>query len=182
MRATPAHRDLETATENFSQSLETRGLIRSANSMDAAMRWVNQLAGQADDTAPDGLTLYLDTAEMQLSDDMAIARLRADIIETWQGAADIDAASRALLDDHADLSRADITQALGDVEAAMANGQIAQSVFDAAMLELTQLHDAPDLARLRLERDLLTLRINDLRDRADELADLRRQMRNPSIS
>ncbi|WP_323762719.1 hypothetical protein [Maricaulis sp.] len=150
--------------------------------MDTAMRWMNQLAGQSDEDQPDALTVYLDTQSIMLSDAGAPDQVRADIVHIWQGAAGIDAASRALLDAGVGLSRREATIALGSVEQAMSNAQTAQAVIESAILELTSLHDADALSGLRVERDLLTLRINDLRDRADELAELRRQMRNPSIS
>lgn len=150
--------------------------------MDTAMRWMNQLAGQTDDNEPDALTLYLDAQAISLADARAPDQVTEDIVHVWQGAAGIDAASRTLLDAGIGLSRRDVTDALGSVEQAMANAQTAQSVIEAVILELTSYHDADALAGLRVERDLMALRINDLRDRADELAELRRQMRNPSIS
>lgn len=159
-----------------------RGLIREASSMQQAMRWMNQLSGQSDVDEPDALTVYLDTQAITLSDAGAPDRVRADVIHVWQGAVGIDAASRTLLEATIGLSRGDVTDALGSVEQAMANAQTAQSVFETVILEMTSLHDADALAGLRVERDLLALRVNDLRDRADELAELRRQMRNPTIS
>ena len=180
--ATPAHRQLNDAIDQFSDELEGRGLIRQASSMDTAMRWMNQLAGQPDQEEPEGLALYLELGGIDLAGAEALAGVRADLVRTWQGAAAIDAASRALLVDGAGLSRSDVTDALGAVENAMANARTAQSVFDAALLELAGVHGADALAGLRVERDLLALRVDDLRDRADELADLRRQMRNPFIS
>ena len=180
--ATPAHRRLDAVTEEFTDHLERRGLIREASSMDTAMRWMNQLAGQADSEAPHGLALYVERGEIDLIDATAPEIIRVDIVHAWQGAAAIDAASRSLMSEGAGLRRSDVTDALGAVETAMTQAQTAQSVFEAALLELTALHDADALRELRMERDLLTLRVNDLRDRADELADLRRQMRNPSIS
>jgi len=180
--ASAAHRELEDAVDHFNDDLGVRGLIREASSMDTAMRWMNQLAGQVDGDEPDALTVYLDTQSIMLTDAGAPDRVRADIVHVWQGAAGIDAASRALLDTVIGLSRNDVTNALGSVEHAMANAQTAQSVIEAVILEMTSHHDADALAGLRVERDLLALRINDLRDRADELAELRRQMRNPSIS
>lgn len=176
------HRQLEQSVRQFNEDLGARGLIREASSMDTAMRWMNQLAGQSDEDQPDALTVYLDTQSIMLSDAGAPDQVRADIVHIWQGAAGIDAASRALLDAGVGLSRREATIALGSVEQAMSNAQTAQAVIESAILELTSLHDADALSGLRVERDLLTLRINDLRDRADELAELRRQMRNPSIS
>ncbi|OLF73988.1 hypothetical protein AWH62_07520 [Maricaulis sp. W15] len=179
---TPAHRQLDDAVDDFADQLEDRGLVREASTMDTAMRWMNQLAGQSGEAAPDGLTLYLQVAGIDPADIQAVDIIRADLVETWQGAAAIDAASRRLLTTETGLRRSDVTDALGAVETAMTHAQTAQSVFEAALLELTTHHDAAVLAGLRVERDLLALRVNDLRDRADELADLRRQMRNPSIS
>lgn len=180
--STPAQLELERATDAFTSALETRGLIREASSVDTAMRWMNQLAGQDAETDTSGLALYVETAELDLATLPAINRIAIHLVETWQGAASIDAASRVLMSEGAGLSRSDVTDALGAVETAMANAQTAQSVFEAAMLELTAHHDAEALSSLRIERDLLALRVNDLRDRADELAALRRQMRNPAIS
>ncbi|WP_291843325.1 hypothetical protein [Maricaulis sp.] len=179
---TPAHRQLDTAVDEFTHQLEHRGLIREAGSMATAMRWMNELAGQSDASGPDGLALYLEVGGIDLVDARAPELIRADIVRAWQGAAAIDAASRALVTEGAGLRRSDVTDALGSVETAMAHAQTAQSVFETALLDLTALHDAPALSGVRLERDLLALRINDLRDRADELAELRRQLRNPSIS
>lgn len=150
--------------------------------MDSAMRWMNQLAGDSGDDQPDGLTVYLEAQSIELAAATAPARLQADLVGVREGAAEVDAAARALLGDVLGLSRGDVTNALGSVERSMTNAQMAQSVIETAMLEMTSLHDADALAGLREERDLLALRINDLRDRADELAELRRQMRNPSIS
>ena len=179
---TAVHRQLEAVVDQFNNDLGARGLIREASSMDTAMRWMNQLAGQTDDNEPDALTVYLDAQAITLADARAPDQVTADIVHVWQGAAGIDAASRTLLDAGIGLSRRDVTDALGSVEQAMANAQTAQSVIEAVILELTSYHDADALAGLRVERDLMALRINDLRDRADELAELRRQMRNPSIS
>ncbi|WP_150099757.1 hypothetical protein [Maricaulis maris] len=176
------HRRLDEAVDHFNDDLEMRGLIREASSMQQAMRWMNQLSGQSDVDEPDALTVYLDTQAITLSDAGAPDRVRADVIHVWQGAVGIDAASRTLLEATIGLSRGDVTDALGSVEQAMANALTAQSVFETVILEMTSLHDADALAGLRVERDLLALRVNDLRDRADELAELRRQMRNPSIS
>lgn len=180
--STPAQLELDRAADNFTSSLRARGLVREASSMDTAMRWMNQLAGQDAETDASGLTLYVETAELDLTASPTLNRIAIHLVETWQGAAAIDAASRALMVEGAGLSRSDVTDALGTVESAMANAQTAQSVFDAALLELTTHHDAEALDGLRVERDLLALRVSDLRDRADELADLRRQMLNPSIS
>lgn len=180
--STPAQLELDRAADTFTSSLRARGLVREASSMDTAMRWMNQLAGQDAETDASGLTLYVETAELDLTASPTLNRIAIHLVETWQGAAAIDAASRALMVEGAGLSRSDVTDALGTVESAMANAQTAQSVFDAALLELTTHHDAEALDGLRVERDLLALRVSDLRDRADELADLRRQMLNPSIS
>ena len=180
--STPAHRQLDSAVDRFNTRLETRGLIRQASSMDTAMRWMNQLAGHEGESGPGGLALYLEVGDVDLEDATAVGIVQADLVDVWRAAAGIDAASHALLVEGAGLSRAEVTDALGAVEGAMANAQSAQSVFDAAMLEMMSLHDAEALSGLRVERDLLALRISDLRDRADELADLRRQMRNPAIS
>jgi hypothetical protein len=176
--ATPAHTAITRAAERFETVCLERGWIADTGSMDTAMRWMGRLTGQAsgEEGSEDAVARYLRVNETTLAAAGLPVRLQADLLLAVDLTGEVEEAARMLIAAGGGNSRAALTASLGDVETAMTRGRDALALFDRLITALPEESDAG----LADGRDRLAGRIEDLRDRADELVRLRRQFRNNS--
>ena len=90
----------------------------------------------------------------------------------------VDQSARAIIIQPAGFTRLTLTRDLGEVETAIALTREAVTTFDAVVAQLSDRFTEDQLARVNIERDQLAFLSENLRDRADALARLRREIRD----
>lgn len=182
LRTSPVQADLLDAAQALQASYRDNVWVSPVGAMQTARGWMDRLTGQSSgvETAAiqPGLAyvehrqlLVLDAAE-------AAALMTADVALAGAQARHLDQAARAIIVQPDGFTRSTLTRDLGEVETAIALTREAVATFDATIvLVSTRLTDA-QVARVNSERDQLAFLSESLRDRADELALLRREIRD----
>jgi len=178
---------LRGATSRMQMVFEERGWIRAAHTMgDTTRNWMARLTGQdVEETAPvaDEPVPYLMHTNFSTMDSaVAIARLTTDIDEAQDLVRDVDLAAAHLIGRDEGISRASITRDLELVERAVAHSREAIETFDVAISTVSQTADSEAVAQLHQHRSLLVAHSEHLRDRADEIARIRHDMRSTAAS
>jgi len=176
--ASPQQAGLSQAASDFEAAARQRGWIRSAGSMQTAMRWMGRLTGQPGDEDSDNATpvaRYLRAHETTLDAPGFAARLLTDITLAWELTGAVDNAAADLISAGGGVSRSALNRSIGEVETASARARDTLALFDAVIAEMPTPADAELASQLISERDLLAVRTDSLRERVDELVDLRRQ-------
>ena len=184
--ASPQQAALSRAASDFEDAARQRGWIRTAGSMETAMRWMGQLTGQSGDAAPDAATpvaRYLDANETMLGAPGFPARLLSDITLAWELTGAVDTAAAELVRSGGGASRAALSRSIGEAETASAQARDTLALFDALIADMPAPADSELADQLIAERDLLAVRTDSLRERVDELVTLRRNSgRTDSLS
>jgi hypothetical protein len=174
---------LRRAVDQLQSVFEDRGWIRPANSMAASARgWMQRLTGQAGNepaqSPGDEALPYLAMSEFGSLDMEAAADLLSMDLE--QAAAlvrDVDIAAHMLATSETAVSRASLAEDLEHVERAVAHSRQALETFDAAIDAVSDRMDTATLDGVHMQRAQLASHAERLRDRADELARLRQNLR-----
>ncbi len=181
---TPAHGELARAANQLDETARDYGWIADESAMQAAMRWVGMGAEEREDSAahPDtGIARYLDAHGMEtLEDASLVLTLSAEMRLAYALASDVDAAALALVAVQGGTSRAALSRSLGHAESALTQTRDALALFDSLIAALPETTDTDQMAGLLIDRDLLVVRASALRERADELAQLRRDFQAPA--
>ena len=181
---TPAHGELARAASHLDETARDYGWIAPESAMQAAMRWVGM--GEEEDrdaTAhPDaGIARYLEAHGMDAMDAPALVlTLSAELRLAYALASDVDAAAQSLVAVQGGSSRAALSRSLGHTETALTQTRDALTLFDSLIAALPDSVDADEVAGLNVDRDLLAVRAETLRQRADDLARLRREFQAPA--
>ncbi|MAK64867.1 MAG: hypothetical protein CMF75_09070 [Maricaulis sp.] len=174
----PAHGDLTRAARALDEAARGNGWIADESAMQAAMRWVGM---GGDDAAADsahensGVARYLaahDFTSIEAAD--LVPTLSSELRLAYALASDVDAAAVSLVGAQGGQSRAALSRSLGDVETALTQTRDTLALFDAVVAALPSAVDGDTLAGLIIDRDLLAGRADTLRQRADDLAEIRR--------
>ncbi|MBR9825863.1 MAG: hypothetical protein GYB36_08685 [Alphaproteobacteria bacterium] len=172
---------LRGASNRLQSIFEERGWIRAANSMQQTTRnWMARLTGQrdqADEAEAPGAPPYLAHTNFSTMDSaVAVARLMTDLDEAQDLVRDVDLAAARLVSRDEDVSRTSLTRDLELVERALAQSREALVTFDLAIATVSVQLDEDGLDRLQAHRSELARQSEYLRDRADELAEIRRAL------
>ena len=178
LRANPAQANLLDAARILETSYREHAWVRTSGAMETARGWMDRLTGQAasERAAADQpgqayieyrQLLTLDAAEAAdvMATDFALATAQARLL---------DQAARAIIMEPDGFDRSALTRDLGEVETAIALTREAVATFDAATMIVSVRFTDLQSARVNAERDHLAFLSESLRDRADELARLRR--------
>lgn len=181
---TPAHGDLARAANHLDETARELGWIADESAMQAAMRWVG-MGGDTDDAEPShsdaGIARYLDAHDIGTLDDAAlVTTLSVELRQAYALASDVDAAAQALVAVQGGTSRNALSRSLGHAETALTQTRDTLALFDTVIAALPADADGDQLAALNVDRDLLAGRADALRQRADELAQLRRDFQAPA--
>lgn len=180
-QATPVQNTLAEASSKLEETYRERGWIREASAVSGALAWMNRLAGQTTDApARDRVERYLQVNEIEL--DAVPARLVSDMRDAQALAQDVDRAAAQLVATGADLSRPGLSHSLGDVETAMSHTRNALDLFDALIVQIAAENGQQEAETLRSVRNGFFAQSEALRDRADELAELRRSGPTAAVS
>ena len=93
----------------------------------------------------------------------------------WELAGAVDNAAAELIAQGGGVSRSALSRSIGDVETVTARARDTLALFDAVLAEMPVPGDDELASQLVSERDLFAVRTDSLRERVDELVDLRRQ-------
>ena len=174
---------LRRAVDRLQSVFEDRGWIRPANSMAASARgWMARLTGQADEDEPsievDERLPYLAMTDIgSLDGDAAAELLRMDLEQADALVREVDIAAHMLATTEQSISRSSLTRDLEHVERAVAHSRQALETFDAAIAAIGPRIDTQSLDSVDMQRAQLASHAERLRDRADELANLRHYLR-----
>ncbi len=178
---------LRGATSRLQSVFEERGWIRAAQTLQATTsNWMARLTGQRSDEdvmpTPDPVPYLAQTNFSTMDSAVAVAQLTMDIDEAQDLVRDVDLAAAHLIGREEGVSRESLTRDLELVERAVAHSREALDTFDQAIETVASHADHMSLAQLTTHRDRLAAHSEGLRDRADELADIRMHMRSSSAS
>lgn len=183
---TPVHSAVATAARRFETASIEHGWTGEADAMQAAMRWVGRLTGQSgegEDAREDAVSRYMRVNDTGFADPDFPARLQADLVRALELTGAVDEAARVLIAAQGGTSRPALTASLGDVETAMTRARDVLDLFDRLIAAMPQEAGDEVAGQIYIERDQFAARVETLRDRADELAGLRREFsRNPALS
>lgn len=185
--ATQTQQSLRGAASRLQNVFEERGWIRAAQSMRAATQgWMARLTGQHegdDSPAETEAVPYLAYSNFSTMDSaVAVARLTTDIDEAQDLVRDVDMAAAHLIGREDGVTRSSLTRDLELVERAVAQSREALETFDRAIETVAAHADEDAIAQLRSHREILARHSEHLRDRADEIAHIRRTMRADASS
>jgi|GEM_PF-1891424 len=175
--ASPQQAALSRTTAGFEDAARQRGWIRTAGSVETAMRWMSQLTGQSGGDEADTATpvaRYLQANDTTLDAPGFPARLLTDITLAWELTGAIDTAAAELIQNGGGVSRSALSRSIGEAETASARVRDTLSLFDALIEEMPVPADSELADQLIAERDLLAVRADSLRERVGELVTLRR--------
>ncbi len=182
LRTSPAQANLLDAAQALEASYRENAWVGTTGAMEAARGWMNRLTWQ---TAAEPVSAdqpgqaYAEYRQLRTLDAVEAAeRLTADVALAATQARRMDQAARAIILLPAEFNRSALTRDLGEVETAIALTREAVVTFDAATRLVSERLSDAQLARVHAERDHLAYLSESLRDRADELARLRREMRD----
>jgi len=177
-QSAPEQLSLQSASSSLEEEYERQGWSRAVSVVNSARRWVGHLAGRSSDeeeqAAP--ITLYLaenDLLEADASD--AVQHLASDITAASDLAAQVETAAVSLLTSGNAYSRSSLGRDLNYVESSISHTRRALELFDAAIEQVEFRLSAEQLQHVRGRRDVLAVRSERLRDRADDISSLRRR-------
>ncbi|MEP3072530.1 hypothetical protein [Maricaulis sp.] len=175
--ASPQQASVSRTAADFEDTARARGWIREAGSMETAMSWMGRLAGQSDDEAGTDrapVARYLEANETTLDAPGFAAHFLTDMTLAWELAGAVDNAAAELIAQGGGVSRSALSRSIGDVETVTARARDTLALFDAVLAEMPVPGDEELASQLVSERDLFAVRTDSLRERVDELVDLRR--------
>ena len=182
LRANSAQANLLDAAQTLESSYRDHAWVPVAGAMAAARGWMDRLTGQpaAEPVSTDQPgQVYVEYRQLRtLGAAEAGNQLTADVALAATQARQMDQAARAIIMQPAAFTRLVLTRDLGEVETAIALTREAVVTFDAAIRLVSERFSDAQLARVNAERDHLAYLSESLRDRADELARLRREIRD----
>ncbi|MBO6766222.1 hypothetical protein [Maricaulis sp.] len=175
--ASPQQASVSRTAADFEDVARARGWIREAGSMETAMSWMGRLAGQSDedasaDRAP--VARYLEANETALDAPGFAAHFLTDMTLAWELAGAVDNAAADLVGQGGGVSRNALSRSIGDVETVAARARDTLDLFDAVLANMPVPADDELASQLVAERDLFAVRTDSLRERVDELVELRR--------
>ena len=187
LRSSPEQAALIDAASVLETTYREQGWIRQNDAMQTARNWMGRLAGQSVDEAAPAEDLagdYIVQARLlEIPAGDAASRLLSDIELATRQARLVDQSARAVVARPGQFTRAVLTRDLDEVETSMTYAADAVDLFDAALARLTPRLSADQVGRINSGRDQLTFLAESLRDRADEIARQRRQLRDiPPLS
>lgn len=191
----PSARSVENAHQSALRTSVTRledvyvesGWVHRTPSMTSAQGWMNRLTGQSEnaDTPVQRATPvaylvsipYLVTTDAgALVADEATARLSADLDEADALIRDVNFAAQVLIREPSAVSRSSLAEDIEHLERAVGYSRQALETFNTAITDIAGGLDQTQLAELETRRARLARDAEALRDRADDVAQLRRTL------
>ncbi|WP_417469940.1 hypothetical protein [Maricaulis sp.] len=181
LRSNPVQAQLLDAARALETTYRDNAWAGTSGPMDAARGWMDRLTGQNDNpvaAVPAGQA-YVEQRQLLVMDaGQAGEAFTADVEQAVMLARQLDQAARAVTLQPMGFNRAALTRDLNDVETAIGLTREAVDTFDASVVMLSERVSEADIARVNSRRDQLAFLSESLRDRADELARIRRDLRN----
>jgi len=182
LRSNPAQAALLDAAQTLETSYRDNAWVSSSGAMQTARGWMDRLTGQAGgeiEAIVQPGQAYIEINQLLTVNPAAAAELVVtDVSLATAQARHVDQSARAIIIQPAGFTRLTLTRDLGEVETAIALTREAVTTFDAVVAQLSDRFTEDQLARVNIERDQLAFLSENLRDRADALARLRREIRD----
>ena len=182
LRSNPAQAALLDAAQTLETSYRDNAWVSSSGAMQTARGWMDRLTGQAGgeiEAIVQPGQAYIEMNQLLTVNPAAAAELVVtDVTLATAQARHVDQSARAIIIHPAGFTRLTLTRDLGEVESAIALTREAVTTFDAVVAQLSDRFTEDQLARVNIERDQLAFLSENLRDRADALARLRREIRD----
>lgn len=182
LRSNPAQAALLDAAQTLETSYRDNAWVSSTGAMQTARGWMDRLTGQAGgeiEAIVQPGQAYIEMNQLLTVNPAAAAELVVtDVTLATAQARHVDQSARAIIIQPAGFTRLTLTRDLGEVETAIALTREAVTTFDAVVAQLSDRFTEDQLARVNIERDQLAFLSESLRDRADALARLRREIRD----
>ncbi|WP_417485478.1 hypothetical protein [Maricaulis salignorans] len=182
LRSNPAQASLLNAAQTLQASYRDNAWVRTDGAMQTARGWMDRLTGQAGNEAEPVAQpgqAYIELRQLLTLNAADAAELVVtDVTLATAQARQVDQAARAIIIQPAGFTRSTLTRDLGEVETAISLTREAVTTFDAVVVVMSDRFDEDQRARVNIERDQLAFLSESLRDRADALARLRREIRD----
>ncbi|SDM32344.1 hypothetical protein [Maricaulis salignorans] len=182
LRSNPAQARLLNAAQTLQTSYRDNAWVRTDGAMQTARGWMDRLTGQAGNEAEPVAQpgqAYIELRQLLTLNAADAAELVVtDVTLATAQARQVDQAARAIIIQPAGFTRSTLTRDLGEVETAISLTREAVTTFDAVVVVMSDRFDEDQRARVNIERDQLAFLSESLRDRADALARLRREIRD----
>ncbi|WP_339737301.1 hypothetical protein [uncultured Maricaulis sp.] len=182
LRSSPAQALLFDAAQTLETSYRDNAWVQTSGAMETARGWMDRLTGQAGSEAEPAAQpgqAYIELRQLlTLNAPDAAELVIADVRLATAQARQVDQAALAIVIAPAAFTRPTLTRDLGEVESAIALTREAVVTFDAVLARLSDRFSERQLAQVMIERDQLAFLSESLRDRADALARLRRELRD----
>tara|TARA_R110000868_G_scaffold148833_6_gene370966 strand:- start:3703 stop:4374 length:672 start_codon:yes stop_codon:yes gene_type:complete len=182
LRSNPAQANLLNAAQMLQTSYRDNAWVRTDGAMQTARGWMDRLTGQAGSEAEPAEQpgqAYIELRQLLTLNGAAAAELVVtDVTLATAQARQVDQAARAIIIQPAGFTRSTLTRDLGEVETAINLTREAVTTFDAVVALMSDRFDEEQRARVNIERDQLAFLSESLRDHADALARLRRELRD----
>lgn len=185
--------ELRTSVTRLEDVYVERGWVHRVQSMTSAGGWMNRLTGQsenADTPIERGIPVsylveipYLVRTESgSLVADEAMARLAADLDEADALIRDVNFSAQVLIREPSAVSRASLADDIEHLERAVGYSRQALDTFNTAMIDIAGGLEQTQLAELETRRARFARDAEALRDRADDVAQLRRTLMSGASS
>jgi len=183
LRADPVQAQLLDAAQALETTYRDNAWAGTSGVMETARGWIDRLTGQGENavaSVPAGQAYVEHRQLLVITASEAGETFAADVEQAVMLARQLDQAARAVTLQPGAFNRAALTRDLNDVETAIGLTREAIDTFDAAVVIVSDRVSQTDIARVTSGRDQLAFLSESLRDRADELARMRRDLLNLS--
>ncbi|WP_417482219.1 hypothetical protein [Maricaulis sp.] len=185
LRSNPLQADLLDAAQALETTYRDNAWAGTSGAMEAARGWMDRLTGRSETPAAPAVPVvsagqaYVEHRQFLVIDAREAGEaFVSDVEQAVMLARHLDQAARAVTLQPTAFRRAALTRDLNDVETAIGLTREAVDTFDAAVELLSERVSETDIAAVNSSRDQLAFLSESLRDRADELARMRRDLRN----
>ncbi|WP_412545656.1 hypothetical protein [Maricaulis sp. MIT060901] len=164
-----------------------QGWVHRVRSMTSAGGWMNRLTGQSEnsDTPIERgvpveylveIPYMINTDSGALVADASMARLASDLDEADALIRDVNFAAQVLIREPSAVTRASLAEDIEHLERAVGYSRQALDTFNSAMADIAGGLEQTQLAELETRRARFARDAEALRDRADDIAQLRRTL------
>lgn len=178
---------LRTSVTRLEDTYVEQGWVHRVRSMTSAGGWMNRLTGQSENSdtpfergVPVGylveIPYMINTDSGALVADESMARLASDLDEADALIRDVNFAAQVLIREPSAVTRASLAEDIEHLERAVGYSRQALDTFNSAMADIAGGLEQTQLAELETRRARFARDAEALRDRADDIAQLRRTL------
>ncbi|MBO6796756.1 hypothetical protein [Maricaulis sp.] len=178
---------LRTSVTRLEDTYVEQGWVHRVQSMTSAGGWMNRLTGQSEnsDTPIERgvpvaylveIPYMISTNTGSLVADASMARLASDLDEADALIRDVNFAAQVLIREPSAVTRASLAEDIEHLERAVGYSRQALDTFNSAMADIAGGLEQSQLAQLETRRARFARDAEALRDRADDIAQLRRTL------